>query len=81
MTLLQRLTPLHLQGRTHSAAELVYGAPQTLSIALGAVLVTVLDHRLLLLVQALVAGVAGAYLLAVSHAPRLVHTRATWEAT
>jgi hypothetical protein len=48
-----------------------FGAPW---VVVGAVLA----YRLLLLVEALVAG---AHLLAVSRAPRLVHTRATWEAT
>lgn len=58
-TLLQRTTPGPLQGRVYSAVEVCVGAPQTLSIALGALLVAFVDYRLLLLV---VAG-AGAWLL------------------
>jgi MFS family permease len=62
-TLLQRLTPLGLQGRAFSAAELLLGAPQTLSIALGAALVTVVDYRALLLVEAAVIAIAALWLL------------------
>jgi MFS family permease len=62
-TLLQRLTPARLQGRAFSAAELLLGAPQTLSIALGAALVTVVDYRALLLVEAAVIAMAALWLL------------------
>jgi Na+/melibiose symporter-like transporter len=48
MTTLQQLTPTHLQGRAHSAVAVVIGTPQSLSIALGAVLVAGVDHRVLL---------------------------------
>jgi MFS family permease len=63
MTLLQLLTPQHLQGRAYAATELALGAPQTLSIAAGAALVTVLDYRALLLVEGLTIATAAAYLL------------------
>jgi MFS family permease len=63
ITLLQRSTPSHLQGRAFAAGELAIGAPQTLSIALGAVLITVVDYRLLIVAQALTVGAAGIYLL------------------
>jgi MFS family permease len=63
MTLLQRATPAHLQGRAYSAMEIAIGLPQTLSIALGAALVTVVDYRLLIVAQALIVGAAGLYLL------------------
>jgi MFS family permease len=62
-TLLQRLTPARLQGRAFSAAELLLGAPQTLSIALGAALVTLVDYRALLLLEAAVIAVAALWLL------------------
>jgi MFS family permease len=65
-TLLQRLTPAGLQGRTYSAAELLLGAPQTVSIAAGAALVTLVDYQALLLVEAAVIAAAAAYLLSVS---------------
>jgi MFS family permease len=62
-TLLQRTTPAPLQGRVYSAVEVFVGTPQTLSIALGAILVAVVDYRLLLLVEAAVVAGAGAWLL------------------
>jgi MFS family permease len=69
-TLLQRLTPAGLQGRAFSAAELLLGVPQTLSIAAGAALVTLVDYRALLLAEAAVIAAAAAYLLNVSRARR-----------
>ncbi|UGS34105.1 MFS transporter [Capillimicrobium parvum] len=62
-TLLQRRTPAHLQGRAYGAVELMTGAPQTISIALGAGLVAVVDYRILLAVIALVTAGAGASLV------------------
>jgi hypothetical protein len=62
-TLMQRLTPAGLQGRTFSAAELLLGAPQTFSIALGAALVTLVDYRALLLLEAAVIALAALWLL------------------
>jgi hypothetical protein len=62
-TLLQRTTPGPLQGRVYSAVEVLVGTPQTVSIALGAVLVAFVDYRLLLLVEAAVVAAAGAWLL------------------
>ena len=62
-TLLQRTAPGPLQGRVYSAVEVCVGVPQTLSIALGALLVSFVDYRLLLLVEALVVAVAGVWLL------------------
>jgi MFS family permease len=63
ITLLQRLTPGPLQGRVYSAAELLLGAPQTLSIGAGAALVTVIDYRWLLVAEATVMAASAAYLL------------------
>ncbi len=42
--------------------------PQTISIALGAILITVVDYRVLIVVMGLVTGTLGA-LLAVAGAP------------
>lgn len=47
-TTLQRKTPPSLIGRTSAAAETLTSGPQTLSIATGAVLISLLDYRLLL---------------------------------
>jgi MFS family permease len=63
ITLVQRRTPHQLQGRTFSAAELLTGLPQTLSIATGALLVGILDYRLLLVSISVVVAGAGVYLI------------------
>jgi MFS family permease len=63
VTLLQRETPSHLQGRAYAAAELAIGAPQTISIAIGAALVALIDYRVVLLLQAVTVGLAGLSLL------------------
>ncbi|HET6215182.1 MAG TPA: MFS transporter, partial [Micromonosporaceae bacterium] len=47
-TLLQRLTPAELIGRVSATADALISGPQAASIAIGAVLVTVVDYRLLL---------------------------------
>ena len=49
-TALQRRTPLPLVGRVSLAAETLTAGPQTISIAAGALLVSAVDYRLLLLV-------------------------------
>lgn len=49
-TLLQRRTPQALMGRVSTASETLTSGPQTLSIAVGAALVSVVDYRLLLAV-------------------------------
>lgn len=51
-TLIQRRTPPPLIGRVTTAAETLTSGPQTVSIAAGAALVSVLDYRLLLLAVA-----------------------------
>ena len=63
ITLLQRLTPGALQGRVYSAAEFLMGAPQTLSIAAGAALVTIVDYRWLLVAEATVMAASATYLI------------------
>ena len=61
-TTLQRLTPLHLQGRTFSAVDVLVTTPQSLSIALGAVLIAVVDHRVLLVAMTVGLLLAALYL-------------------
>ena len=63
ITLVQRLTPPELQGRVYAAAETLITTPQTLSIALGAVLITVTGYQALLLAMAIMAALAATYLL------------------
>jgi hypothetical protein len=52
----------------YSAADTLVGVPQTISIALGAILITVVDYRVLIVVMGLVTGTLGA-LLAVAGVP------------
>jgi len=62
-TSVQLRTPARLQGRVASAAGAMINTPQTVSIALGAALVTVVDYRLLVVVMAVVIVGCAAYLL------------------
>jgi MFS family permease len=63
MTAIQVRTPLRLQGRVMSAADVLISTPQTLSIALGAVLIAVVDYRLLVVAEAAAVTLTAAYLL------------------
>jgi hypothetical protein len=62
-TAIQRRSPQHLQGRVFSAADMLVGTPQTVSIALGAALSTLVDYRLLLAAMAAAVLVSASYLL------------------
>ncbi len=64
-TLVQRRTPLPLMGRVSAATEVVLGTPQAISLAGGALLVTLLDYHVIYGVMALVTAAAAAYLLVV----------------
>jgi MFS family permease len=50
-TLRQRLTPARLQGRVSSAAAMALNGPQTVGTAMGAVLIGVVDYRVLMTVM------------------------------
>lgn len=63
MTLLQRRTPQRLMGRVSAAVEVVFGVPQALSLGLGAVLVAVLDWRIIFGVIAVVTAAGAAHIL------------------
>jgi hypothetical protein len=63
VSLVQRLTPVQLQGRAYSAAATVVTTPQTISIAAGAALISVTGYRPMLAAMAAVVGLAAAYLL------------------
>jgi hypothetical protein len=63
MTAIQVRTPLRLQGRVSSAADVLISTPQTISIAVGAVLIAIVDYRLLVVVEAAAVTLCGAYLL------------------
>jgi MFS family permease len=63
-TAIQLRTRPDLQGRVYSAGDMVVGVPQTLSIALGAVLISLVGYRLLIVVMSAVTALCGLYLLA-----------------
>ncbi|HEX5540215.1 MAG TPA: MFS transporter [Micromonospora sp.] len=63
-TLIQRGTPGPLLGRASTAADAVIGIPQTLSIGTGAVLVSLVDYRLMFAAMAAVMIVAATYVWA-----------------
>jgi MFS family permease len=63
MTAVQVRTPLRLQGRVSSAADVFISTPQTISIAVGAALIAVVDYRLLVVVEAVAVALCGLYLL------------------
>jgi len=62
MTALQTRTPLPLQGRVSAAADVALTVPQTLSIAVGAALSTVVPYQVLVVAMAAVTGLAALYL-------------------
>lgn len=63
VTLVQRSTASHLQGRAYSAAATLITVPQTISIATGAALIGVTGYQPLLAIIAAVNVVAAIYLL------------------
>jgi Na+/melibiose symporter-like transporter len=63
ISLTQRCTPDRLQGRAYSAVDTLITVPQSLSIALGAGLITVAGYRPLLVVMAVVMSGAAGYLM------------------
>ena len=63
MTAIQVRTPLRLQGRVASAADVLISTPQTLSIAVGAALISVVDYRLLVVAETAAVTLTAAYLL------------------
>jgi MFS family permease len=79
-TSIQMRTPARLQGRVASAADTMVSTPQTVSIALGAALVTVLDYRLLVVLMAVVVTGCAGYLLTRGPEPATVSEPPTAEA-
>ncbi|HEU4513461.1 MAG TPA: MFS transporter [Nocardioidaceae bacterium] len=63
-TLLQRQTPSRLMGRVSTATEVLITTPQAVSIAIGALLVTLVDYRLIFTMMAVGTALAAVYLLA-----------------
>jgi MFS family permease len=62
-TAIQLRTPQRLQGRVASAADTMISTPQTVSIALGATLISVVDYRALVALMAAVVTACAVYLL------------------
>jgi MFS family permease len=62
MTALQTRSPLDVQGRVSGAASVALALPQTLSIATGAALSTVVDYRVLLVAMGVVTIGSGSWL-------------------
>jgi len=61
-TLLQRRTPHRLMGRVSAAADVVLGTPQAGSIAMGAILVSLLSYRSIFWLSAAVIMASAGYL-------------------
>jgi len=62
-TSIQARTPQRLQGRVASAGDTMISTPQTISIALGASLIGVVDYRVLVAIMGVVLVGCAAYLL------------------
>jgi MFS family permease len=63
ITLLQRNTPPDLMGRTSAAYTFAYSIPQTIAIALGASLVSIVSYQVLLPIVAAIMLLGAAYLV------------------
>lgn len=62
MTAYQRRSPQEIQGRVSAATNMLFSLPQTISIAVGAALVTLIDYRIEIVIMACVTLLASAYL-------------------
>ena len=62
-TAYQRRSPTDMQGRVAAASNMLFSVPQTISIAVGAALVTLIDYRIEIVAMACVFAVASVYLL------------------
>jgi MFS family permease len=62
-TAYQVRSPGHMQGRVAAAANMLFSVPQTISIAVGAALITIIDYRIEIVAMAVVFLVAAIYLL------------------
>jgi len=62
-TAYQRYSPAHMQGRVAAAANMLFSVPQTISIAAGAVLITLIDWRIEIVAVTIVFALASVYML------------------
>jgi MFS family permease len=63
MTLVQRRTPLPMMGRVSTAAEVVMSVPSAVSLAVGALLVSLLDYRVIFAIIGVVTALGAAHIL------------------
>jgi MFS family permease len=61
-TAYQRRSPQELQGRVSAATNMLFSVPQTVSIAVGAALITLIDYRIEIVIMAVVTLFAAVYL-------------------
>jgi MFS family permease len=61
-TAIQLRSPARIQGRVASAAEMAVSTPQTVSIALGAALISAVDYRVLIVAECVVTALCALYL-------------------
>jgi predicted MFS family arabinose efflux permease len=62
LTAYQRRSPQEIQGRVSAATNMLFSVPQTMSIALGAALITLIPYRIEIVVMGVVTLAAAAYL-------------------
>jgi MFS family permease len=62
-TAYQRRSGQEIQGRVSAAANMVFSVPQTISIAAGAALISVVDYKVEILVMFVGVGLSALYLL------------------
>jgi MFS family permease len=62
-TAYQRRSPTEMQGRVNAAANMLFSVPQTISIATGAALITIVDYRVEIVAMLVVFMLSAAYLL------------------
>jgi len=62
-TAYQKRSPMEVQGRVAAAANMLLSVPQTISIAVGAALVVLIDYRIEIAIMAVVFFASAAYLM------------------
>jgi MFS family permease len=62
-TAMQRRSPQTMQGRVNAAANMLFSVPQTVSIAAGAALISIVDYRVEIVAMLVGTALSAAYLL------------------
>lgn len=68
VTTRQQLTPVHLQGRTSAAANMLFNVPQVLTALVAAIMIGGLDYRVLVLGTAVICATSALPLVLARHA-------------